>query len=404
MTKRFGPIVIALVLFFFSIALAEPIINYLARNFWLKPGVAEAVGTSQAVEAFQGTIFQEKALESPDILPLYGSSELSSMSAFHPTEFFYDRPTRFIPFLVGRGGYQDLIQALCLGTQEKTVQGKKVAIILSPQWFTPQGISNDYFAMNFSPLQAYKTMSNPLLTENTKQQIATRLLDFPDTFNAHPVLRELLLRQANPTYQPTFTGKLDALIRPLDLTGLKLKDAIKTISLIHKLNPATVEHLAGPKKTKALPSWEEIRMNAADAAKPLVTNNDFGILDSYYDQLIKQNLQSLKNSQVGATLYPSKEYDDLRILLQVLKEEGAKPLFIIVPVNGCWYDYTGFPKTERLEYYARVEKIITGYGFSVANFGGHEYDRYFLRDIMHLGWKGWVDVDEALNHFYQSNL
>ncbi len=38
------------------------------------------------------------------------------------------------------------------------------------------------------------------------------------------------------------------------------------------------------------------------------------------------------------------EYDDLQIILELFKEKNVKPLFISVPVNGPWYDYTGFRK------------------------------------------------------------
>lgn len=31
---------------------------------------------------------------------------------------------------------------------------------------------------------------------------------------------------------------------------------------------------------------------------------------------------------------------------------------------------------------------------------GHDYDKYYLRDVMHLGWKSWVEVDRALCEFY----
>ncbi|MHA4074727.1 D-alanyl-lipoteichoic acid biosynthesis protein DltD, partial [Bacillus cereus] len=28
-------------------------------------------------------------------------------------------------------------------------------------------------------------------------------------------------------------------------------------------------------------------------------------------------------------------------------------------------------------------------------------DKYFLKDHMHLGWKGWVYIDEAIQQFYK---
>lgn len=34
------------------------------------------------------------------------------------------------------------------------------------------------------------------------------------------------------------------------------------------------------------------------------------------------------------------------MMMDVLKESGADPLFISVPVHGKWYDYTGVPKKD----------------------------------------------------------
>ncbi|MED0819055.1 D-alanyl-lipoteichoic acid biosynthesis protein DltD, partial [Bacillus paranthracis] len=32
----------------------------------------------------------------------------------------------------------------------------------------------------------------------------------------------------------------------------------------------------------------------------------------------------------------------------------------------------------------------------------HEYDKYFLKDTIHIGWKGWVYFDEEIQKFYQN--
>ena len=39
-------------------------------------------------------------------------------------------------------------------------------------------------------------------------------------------------------------------------------------------------------------------------------------------------------------------------------------------------------------------------GYPVVDFSGHEYDKYFLKDTIHLGWKGWIYFDEAVQNFY----
>lgn len=401
MIKRIGPIIVALVLFNLSIIYAGPLTYYLTETFWLKPGVTESIGTFQAEEAFKGTILQQKAFESTDILPLYGSSELSSMSQFHPSQLFGSKPSGFIPFVVGRGGYQDIIHSICLGAQGAQLKNRKVAIILSAQWFTTEGISDHYFAMNFSALQSYKLMNNPFLSETSKQQIAKRILDFPNAIEPYPGLKQILLKHVNPDQRRTIYQQMYALTSLFEIASLEIKDAVKTILYTYKLNPVDVKSLAGSGKVTVLPPWDQIRNKAVSEAKPLITNNNLGILDSYFNQYVKSTLNTARNSAVGDTLYPSREYADLDLLLQVLQEEGAKPLFIIMPVNGYWYDYIGFPKSERTAYYDRIEKSISDYGFPVANFGQHEYEMYFLKDTMHVGWKGWVYVDEALYQFYQ---
>ncbi|MXV42431.1 D-alanyl-lipoteichoic acid biosynthesis protein DltD, partial [Bacillus subtilis] len=78
------------------------------------------------------------------------------------------------------------------------------------------------------------------------------------------------------------------------------------------------------------------------------------------------------------------------------------PMFVTIPVNGKWYDYTGFPKKGRTDYYKKVNKQIRAKGFQVADFSGHEYDPYFMKDTIHIGWKGWVYVDKAIDEFYRT--
>ena len=35
----------------------------------------------------------------------------------------------------------------------------------------------------------------------------------------------------------------------------------------------------------------------------------------------------------------------------------------------------------------------------LADFTSHEYEKYFLYDIVHFGWTGWIDVEEAIYRF-----
>ncbi len=48
----------------------------------------------------------------------------------------------------------------------------------------------------------------------------------------------------------------------------------------------------------------------------------------------------------------------------------------------------------------KVREQVEKAGYPVVDFSGHEYDKYFLKDTIHLGWKGWIYFDEAVQKFY----
>ncbi|MCY7585877.1 D-alanyl-lipoteichoic acid biosynthesis protein DltD, partial [Bacillus safensis] len=88
-------------------------------------------------------------------------------------------------------------------------------------------------------------------------------------------------------------------------------------------------------------------------------------------------------------------------MLDILKQAGAKPLFVTIPVNGKWYDYTGFPKEGRTGYYEKINRQIRDNGYEVADLTKHEYDPYFFKDTIHVSYKGWVYIDKAIEKFYK---
>lgn len=403
MRSRLGHMLIAVLLFAVTIVWMGPLTQKVVGLFWLKPGVTQTIGGSQTPVTFQGTILQEKALESPDILPVYGSSEFSAVSEFHPSLLFEGKPTGFAPMLVGRGGTQDIIHALNMAALGDSLEGKKIAIILSAQWFTQEGILPAYFKQNFSPLHAYRMVFNSALSAERKNQLIKRLLEFPGAFEEETTLHELLKQhlQTSQTKTPNLRSMQLAAMGRVEMAALEAQDALKTINysrLISEKSAAINASITAP----PLASWLELKEKAAAQGKKLTQNNSFGILDQYYSEHIHPKLSEQRNSAAQSEFYPSPEYEDLELLLNILQETKVQPLFIIVPVNGPWYDYTGFPIEERQAYYSRAEKLIKDKGFEVANFGDYEYDSYFLQDTMHLGWKGWVNVDEALDRFYHA--
>ena len=146
--------------------------------------------------------------------------------------------------------------------------------------------------------------------------------------------------------------------------------------------------------------WEQEVNKAEKEAEERVTDNDFYVYDSYYDAYLKDGLESFKDSKSSIDLMNSKEFDDYKLYLDICEELGIKPYIILMPTNGRWYDYTGLCKDDRDEFYDKIEEIAEEKGFEVLNLKDEEYTPYFMCDVMHLGTKGWLKVDEAIyEHF-----
>jgi len=397
--------------------------NIWVENIYLRPGMVAAMGVNPMFDTFQGSILQKEAFQDPKILPLYGSSEMTYINNFQPAKIFTPE-TGFTPFLVGKGGSQTLIHVLNIASLGEEIRGRKLAIFLTPQWYGPGGIPQSTFEGNFSPLHAYEMLRDPKLSSILKQEIAKRLLQFSGAYKDFPCLKKILAAAAKPSWSSKMTRIIFAFPAQMEYAALSYQDAANTVRHVKELPVKTVSRYAGSAKLQkeatssgltteksqtmiqgdtqaSLLDWVKIRAEAIEEGKKSSNNNPFGMDNNFYLQHIAPNVQEQKNSDKNAKLFPSPEYEDLSLLMKILKEKGAQPLFVIIPMNGRWSDYTGFSRTERQACYQRLAQMIQAEGFKVSDFTAHENDEYYLRDPWHLAWKGWVDVDEVLDQFYR---
>src|SRR5579875_673771 len=92
------------------------IIVFTIPNQWIESMIPKERVTQAATELnpvmFQGKYIQQQMLDDQHYLPMYGSSELSRLDKFHPSNYFQETGAPFTPFLVGRGGTESLIHFL----------------------------------------------------------------------------------------------------------------------------------------------------------------------------------------------------------------------------------------------------------------------------------------------------
>ncbi len=366
-------------------------------NKWIESLIPKNRVSEAATELntlmFQGKYIQGQMLEEKQYLPIYGSSELSRLDQFHPSNYFAVNNQGFTPFLVGRGGTESLIHFLNFSEHTDQLKGKKLVFILSPQWFQPRGADESHFVPNYSTLQGYDFAFNNKLDPDLKKKAIKRLLHYT------PVKNDFMLSalyQAEISKDPW--AKRKALcIKPF---AYAYRNVLAKKDLYYSLVDGNSRHRVISPRVKDK-SWGELENQAAAAAAKKSRNNQFFVIDSQFNK-IKHRVPSLKGYKRGASYGKSLEYYDFQLVLDLLKKSGADPLFISIPVNGKWYDYTGFPKDGRYAYYTRIKKQVENEGFQIADFSGHEYDPYFMKDTIHIGWKGWVYTDRAILDFYHN--
>lgn len=339
----------------------------------------------------------EETITEDDIV-VFGSSELIlsgyDINEFtHPENLFNHGHSNYNTILFGRGYTQSLQHAIDLGAIQNNLKDNKVVLILSPQWFTEDNIPGQFFTRNFSDAQYLEFLQNDNVSLETKAAIANRvdemMEEYPSTYER--------VRQ----YENVYVNNSKNLISILHAKIYQLYSNMKHRYILWNdyLEKLTIDYDDNTVDINSI-DFDELLIKAEEEGKKQCTNNEYGIFDIGFTNNFGSNYEKYKNKEVNNSYAISKEYDDLELFLQVCEELNVEPLIISVPVNGKWYDYTGFPKEGRTDYYENIRKICDKYNVQLADFSDKEYEMYFLRDSMHLGWKGWVYVNEEIYKFY----
>src|SRR5215472_16863850 len=184
------------------------IILFAAQRVLIHLEHATIVSTAPEIFALknQGLAFQRSAAHSPDVLPIYGSSELLRPAAPERGNiFFRTAPTGFQLSPVGGGGANPLIMLQKVGALGSELRGKRLAFSLSPGWFCTLKLGAKGYKGNFSPMAATEMVFGTALDFQLKRDIAARMLQFPETLEQRPFLEFALRRLASG-------GLLDRLI------------------------------------------------------------------------------------------------------------------------------------------------------------------------------------------------
>ena len=360
-------------------------------------------------ESLNGSALQQAAFRQPDLLPVYGSSELIlEQYPYIANLFFKTYPTGFAVFEIAQRAATSLSMAEELAALGPKVRGKKVVISFTPNMFNDPEVPLVSYDGNYSQLHGDALIFNPYLSFNVKQQAARRMLDYSETIVNDPILKFAVINlSGTSTFQHTLyyltlpLGQLETLI-------IRLQDHWEVLKIIWsypKLKPKAI------KKPDSI-QWDTVIAQAGAEQAADSTNNPYGIENSSWTRKWKDLMPKRaippgsKDAGFIRNLNASKEWSDLEILLEILKEMGAQPLILSRPIDGPIWDARGVSQKARQVYYDRLHNIVVDtYGMRLVDFENHDGDRYFSTDYAsHTSRLGWVYVDQTLDAFFHGNL
>lgn len=361
-----------------------------------------------------GSALQRAALGRPDLLPIYGSSDLvhelpigdgperySLSGPFTPDVFFRDAPSGFAVFPLGRYGWTPIPIFQALAADGAELRGRKVVISISPTWFYRDDTDHEQaYEGNFSALHAARFAFDADVSFELKREVARRMLRFPRSLDGQPLITFGLERLAGGStvdravsYAVIPLGKLQAAI-------LAAQDRWQTLVYLRSRGEVAPVEPSQPREV----DWESATAQAEQEAARSSDSNRFGF-DNRLWALRGRSLAARRSSGQGSafvgSLWQTQGLDDFDLLLRGLQELGAKPLIISMPLPGPFLEYTGITYAARRGYYRAIRSLVERYGVPLVDFADHDGDRLFVVDpSSHPSQKGWVFYDRALDSFY----
>ncbi|WP_161979360.1 D-alanyl-lipoteichoic acid biosynthesis protein DltD [Streptococcus sp. S784/96/1] len=322
-------------------------------------------------------------------VPFFGSSEWLRFDAMHPSVIAeaYHRP--YTPYLLGQRGAASLTHFF--GTQgiTETFKKKKAIYFVSPQWFVKSGTNANAF-------QNYLT--NGQIVDFLCQQKGT-------SYDQYAAKRLLTLYPEVP-----FNEFLKKVSKGKRLNNKDIKQLAFQSYLLKKedyfFGQFSIDfgnYAKVLEQVKKLPkdfSYSRLEALAIEEGEAETTNNEFGIRNEFYQTKIAGRKRQLRGSQKSFDYRISPEYQDFQLMLHQFAETETNVLFIIPPVNSKWAAFTGLDQEMYQQTVDKIKYQLQSQGFThIADFSRDGDKEFFMQDTIHIGWKGWLEMDKNVNPF-----
>ena len=342
---------------------------------------AEGVRNHRTYERFWSRDVQKHIIKD-NTLVIFGSSELTSINDMEEDISSFLNGDEMNVVTIGSGYFQSLSHAITLGAISDSITSKKVALFLSPQWFDANGTDADAFASRMSEDELLGFLNNPYISNEQKSYILDRTVTL---LSESPTQLKRVQR-----YQNAHVNKLT-----FDTVYLKIMNQYwryrSEFELYKQLNDVC-DNI--PSYDLAELDFDKILQQAEIQGREACTNNDFGIYNEYWDEYVEDEYKEGEVLEKNQIYIESPEYMDLDCFLDVANELEIEVLLVCIPVNERWYAYKGNLCDE---YYNKIADVASEHeNVTFIDMSDYANEKYFLKDVMHLGGKGWTRINERL--------
>jgi len=335
-------------------------------------------------DSLQKTISLQNDLESGKIV-VFGSSELviNPNQKFLPQNYF-NNDLKLPLRIQGNEGQQSfaILSQLAAYHGELIKENAKVVILLSPSWFT--GSNNNGTTIPKFLEFMYPGMMNKLYFQSEIDDSYKILI------NNYVKNNISYIKNPNFIYEYSF-NELEE-----DYLNNEIKKFLIKSFDNRDINPPIVTY-----KNPIL-NYESLKIEANKIATPS-TNNSYGISDEYFTKHIEPSIKmgSFPYSIiVPSELDKNQEYQDLLVLLELLKSYKIKPLFVMQDLHPYVFaknrdEMTNVIKTIK----SKIQENNYGY-LDMWSYKKEDYEIGTLTDIVHSGELGWVKINQKIiEHF-----
>ena len=330
----------------------------------------------------QGLAFERAAARTPDILLLYGSSELIDPIPNRASDFFSSAPTGFQVCPVGKAGTTSLIILQKLAALGSELRGRKVVVSLSASSFLTPAIRPEYYAGNFSLPAANGLLFGDAIDFDLKTAIAKRMLRFPDTLAENDLVKLAAecLASGTPMDRMVLMGIWP--LGKLQNVMLDLQDHFEALVYI----------LAGG---RSIPDWlRPTRLHQPHTSKSTYAEDQrSGSFNS---------IRPARDAAFRARIASASEWTDVQLLFRTLAQLKTDPLILSMPISAN--AARGVSRSAREVYYERMRELAQQYHFPVIEFEQHDADPSFLiARREHPTPRGWMAYNRALDDFFRKS-